>query len=96
MISENIMYFLPRNADIDQASVLGVIRWLHKVFYRSFGFFTLIGGKCFQSPLNMLLPFHLSTGSLFGWTRWESGGGAELPQQQAEDCDSLFWQLDKV
>lgn len=39
---------------------------------------------------------HLFTDSLSGWTRRESGGGAELPQQQAEDSDCLLWQLDKV
>lgn len=39
---------------------------------------------------------HLFTDSLSGWSRRESGGGAELPQQQAKDCDCLLWPLDKV
>lgn len=36
------------------------------------------------------------TDSLSGWSRRKGGGGAELAQQQAEDCDCVLWQLDKV
>lgn len=39
---------------------------------------------------------HLSTDSLSGWSRRKGGGGAEPAQQQAEDCDCVLWQLDKV
>ena len=53
------------------------------------------GGHVF-SLLATCLSMSLSTGSFFGRSRRKSGGGAELPQQQAKDCDCLFWQLDKV
>lgn len=45
----------------------------------------------------MMHPLHvrLSTDRLSGWSRREGGSGAEHPQQQAEDCDRLLWQLDK-
>lgn len=104
MISDNIVYFLPRNADMDQVGVSMLFRFrLYLTTWRRllrivlhFVFLTFTGGKCFQSLCDLLLRVRLSPGSLFGWTRGEGGGGAELPQQQAEDRDCLFWQLDKV
>lgn len=45
-----------------------------------------------QITCYLLVP--LCTDSVSGWTRRKGGGGAKLPQQQAEDCDSLLWQFD--